>query len=132
MGVRQNNKSSVDNAHLDERRQRSGRCERFGGAHAGAENLPTDGLRLEPARKTFEETFEQLSPLQRLLLARRLGYESFDSLLAASTVVTLSDGSAWWLSADRHGEWTAWNLCTLGLQDGRKSGETFVADQNAG
>ena len=131
MGGRQDSKS-VDNAHLDERWQRSCRREHSGAAHVGSQDLPTTEHRPAPAMQTFEETFEQLSPLQKLLLARQLGYESFDSLLAASTVVTLSDGSAWWLSADRHGEWTAWNLCNLGSQDGRRSGETFVADQNGG
>ncbi len=64
-------------------------------------------------QETLQRTFEHLSSLQKLLLARQLGYDSFSSMLAASTVVTLSDGSAWWLTADRYGAWTAWNLCRI-------------------
>jgi len=69
----------------------------------------------EVAKATLENTFSQLSPLQKLLLSRRLGYDSFNNMLAASTVATLSDGSSWWLTADRDGAWTAWNLCQLEL-----------------
>ncbi len=77
----------------------------------------------EVAKATLDKTFGQLSPLQKLLLSRRLGYDSFNGMLAASTIATLSDGSSWWLTADRQGAWTAWNLCQLdfrncGLNDG--------------
>lgn len=65
------------------------------------------------AAQALDEKFGQLSTLQKLLLARQLGYDSFDSMLAASTVVSLSDGSTWWLTADRFGGRTAWNLCQL-------------------
>jgi hypothetical protein len=76
---------------------------------AVAQNLPSsDGAAL-----AVDEKFGQLSTLQKLLLARQLGYDSFDSMLAASTVVSLSDGSTWWLTADRFGGRTAWNLCQL-------------------
>jgi hypothetical protein len=64
----------------------------------------------------LDEKFSQLSTVQKLLLARQLGYDSFDSMLAASTVVSLSDGSTWWLTADRFGGRTAWNLCQLPFQ----------------
>jgi hypothetical protein len=67
----------------------------------------------KPTEQMLEATFEQLSDSQKVLLARQLGYESFRSMVAASTIVTLSDGSVWWLTADRYGGWTAWNLCTL-------------------
>jgi hypothetical protein len=65
------------------------------------------------AALALNEKFSQLSTLQKLLLARQLGFESFDSMLAASTVVSLSDGSTWWLTADRFGGRIAWNLCQL-------------------
>jgi hypothetical protein len=67
------------------------------------------------AKARLKKTFSRLSPLQKLLLARQLGYDSFSSMLAASTVATLSDGSSWWLTADRYGAWTAWNLCQLDI-----------------
>jgi hypothetical protein len=68
------------------------------------------------AAQALDDKFGQLSTLQKLLLARQLGYDSFDSMLAASTVVSLSDGSTWWLTADRFGGRTAWNLCQLEFQ----------------
>jgi hypothetical protein len=56
---------------------------------------------------------EHLTHAQKSQLGRQFGYPSFDSMLAASRVVTLSDGSAWWLTNDRGGGWTAWKLCAL-------------------
>jgi hypothetical protein len=67
----------------------------------------------ESAPPALDEKFRQLSPLQKLLLARQLGYDSFSSMLAASTIVSLSDGSTWWVTADQYGGRTAWNLCQL-------------------
>src|SRR5436309_13682271 len=69
--------------------------------------------RSDDAARALDEKLGQLSTVQKLLLARQLGYDSFDSMLAASTVVSLSDGSTWWLTADRFGGRTAWNLCQL-------------------
>jgi hypothetical protein len=63
--------------------------------------------------RQFEEHFGGLSSSQKTKLAHQLGHESFESLLAASRVVTLSDGSQWWFTADRNGAWTAWNLCPI-------------------
>jgi hypothetical protein len=81
-------------------------------------------------QQMLEDAFEQLSSAQKLLLARQLGYDSFDNMLAASRAVTLSDGSAWWLTADRNGAWTAWNLCTLGLPLNNPATDgTCAADQ---
>ena len=57
---------------------------------AVANKQSSDGASLE-----LDQKFGQLSSLQRLLLARQLGYDSFDSMIAASTVVSLSDGSTW-------------------------------------
>jgi hypothetical protein len=67
----------------------------------------------ERTKQALEETFKRVSLSQKTLLARQLGFESFDGLVAASTVATLSDGSRWWLTADRFGAWMAWNLCAL-------------------
>jgi len=72
----------------------------------------------ELVQQTLQKTFEELSSPQKLRLARQLGYDSYNNMLAASTVVTLSDGSAWWLTADRYGAWTAWNLCRLNFSRG--------------
>ena len=59
------------------------------------------------------EVFEQLTSQQKLLLAH--SWVTILSIVcAASTVVTLSDGSKWWVTADRYGVWTAWNLCVIG------------------
>jgi hypothetical protein len=57
------------------------------------------------------QKFAGLSPLTKLQLARQLGYGSFDQMLEASRMITLPDGSSWWLTADRYGAWAAWNLC---------------------
>jgi hypothetical protein len=57
--------------------------------------------------------FAHLPASQKERLARQLGYDSFDRLLQASKVVTLSDGSTWWLTADRNGVVTPWNFCAL-------------------
>jgi len=85
---------------------------------AGRQSLLNGRCSPKRAKEKLEHTFEQLSPLQKLVLARQLGYESFDSMIIASTVVVLSDGSAWWLTADRAGAWTAWNLCALEFPPG--------------
>src|SRR6478672_7566735 len=66
-----------------------------------------------PATKLLESSFEHLSVSQKEMLARQLGHASFSELLQASKVVTLSDGSRWWMTADRNGALTAWNLCAL-------------------
>jgi hypothetical protein len=76
-------------------------------------NLLAGACSSEVAKATLEKTFDRLSSLQKLLLSQQFGYESFSSMLAASTVATLSDGSSWWLTTDRYGAWTAWNLCHL-------------------
>jgi hypothetical protein len=81
----------------------------------------------EQAKRNLGKTFEQLSPLQKLMLARQLGYASFGSMLAASTVVTLSDGSAWWLTADRYGAWTAWNLCNIEFPESGRTNDEIGA-----
>ena len=78
----------------------------------------------ELAKQTLEESFKQVSPSQKMLLARQLGFESFAGLAAASTVVTLSDGSRWWLTADRFGAWTTWNLCALEFPPSNDASET--------
>lgn len=75
----------------------------------------------EVAKATLEKTFSGLSSLQKLLLSRQFGYDSFNNMVAASTVATLSDGSSWWLTADRYGAWTAWNLCQLDIPHGAAS-----------
>jgi hypothetical protein len=82
-------------------------------APSPALSLLTAACSSEVTKATLEKTFGGLSPLQKLLLSRQFGYDSFSSMLAASTVATLSDGSSWWLTADRFGAWTAWNLCQL-------------------
>jgi hypothetical protein len=45
--------------------------------------------------------------------SRGNGYPSIDALSAGSTFVKLSDGATWWLTKDRSGNWTAWNLCAV-------------------
>jgi hypothetical protein len=81
-------------------------------ARGGRNPLKTLDSPVQPKSRT-NEAFAQLSASQKDVLARQLGYDSFDRLLQASTVVTLSDGSVWWMTADRNGAWTAWNLCAL-------------------
>jgi hypothetical protein len=71
---------------------------------AGTIDLATDGLR---------STVEPLAPDQKCRIARRLGYESWDALIAASMVMMLDDGSAWCLTPDRSGAWVAWNVCAF-------------------
>jgi len=89
-----------------------------------------DECSAELTAERLEKKFEQLSTLQKLQLARRLGYDSFGSMLAASTVLTLSDGSAWWLTADRNGAQTAWNLCRIECpQQDRANDEASVCCQ---
>jgi hypothetical protein len=65
------------------------------------------------ASEALEKSFEHVPALQKLLLAQQLGYESFSSMLAASTLLRLSDGSTWWLTADRNGVWMVWNHCSI-------------------
>ncbi len=76
------------------------------------------------AMHSLESSFEYLSVSQKEMLARQLGYESFDALLKASKMVTLSDGSMWWMTADRNGVLTAWNLCPLESSPPPQPGET--------
>src|SRR4051812_30535948 len=80
-------------------------------SHAPELSLLSAACSSEITKAMLKKTFGRLSPLQKLLLSRQLGYDSFSSMLDASTVATLSDGSSWWLTADRLGAWTAWNLC---------------------
>jgi hypothetical protein len=79
-------------------------------------------------REPLEEpTFAHLPASQKEKLARQLGYESFDRLLQASKVVTLSDGSTWWLTADRNGVLTPWNLCALESPPTAQANETLAS-----
>jgi len=74
----------------------------------------------------LKSALDQIPESQKDLLARQLGHDSFEAVLQASTVVTLSDGSTWWITADRNGAWTAWNLCTLPIAPAAEAGETAV------
>ena len=65
------------------------------------------------AAAEWEFALAHISASEKQLVAQQLGYDSFESLLASSTILTLSDGSKWWVTADRHGSWTAWNLCSI-------------------
>jgi hypothetical protein len=56
---------------------------------------------------------DALSERHRRELARNLGRNSFDAMLADSTVMTLSDGSAWWLTSDQSGGYVAWNFIAI-------------------
>ncbi len=66
-----------------------------------------------PPAEVLQSTLEALSPTQQRQLARQLGYDSFESLLAASMVMMPDDRSAWCLTPDRCGAWAAWNVCAL-------------------
>ena len=70
---------------------------------------------VELAKEALESTVEPLSTSQKQELAKQLGYESFDDLLAASNVMTLSDGSTWCLTADRSGAWLVWNVYAVDI-----------------
>jgi hypothetical protein len=90
-------------------------------SHAAELSILSAACSSEITKATLKKTFGRLSPSQKLVLSRQLGYDSFSNMLAASTVATLSDGSSWWLTADRYGAWTAWNLCQLDFQYGGES-----------
>jgi hypothetical protein len=66
-----------------------------------------------PPAEALQSKLAALSPSQQGRLARQLGYDSFESLLAASMVMLLDDRSAWCLTPDRCGAWTAWNVCAI-------------------
>ena len=51
----------------------------------------------------------------RKALAKALGFESYDSLLAASQHVNSNDGLAWYLTSLPDGSWAAWNDVQLHL-----------------
>jgi hypothetical protein len=74
-------------------------------------------------RHSLKAALEQLSPIQKRELAKQLGYESFESLLAASHVIVLADGSDWCLTRDICGGWMAWNVCTIDLRRRNRSDE---------
>lgn len=67
------------------------------------------------AKETLKSTVEPLSATQQQEVAKQLGYQSFEDLLAASMVMTLADGSAWCLTRDRSGAWTPWNVYAIDL-----------------
>ena len=69
---------------------------------------------IEVASDGLLSMVERLAPNHKRQLSRRLGYESFEALLAASMVMTLGDGSAWCLTLDRSGAWAAWNVYAIG------------------
>jgi hypothetical protein len=126
-----NNKSAENSRPTSARRQAAGivpPAPRF----ARRRQLARDGkTSTKSAKRLLEEAFEQLSSPQKSMLAHQLGYDSFAGVLAASTVVTLSDGSAWWLTADRNGSWTAWNLCSIGFSQGCQTSDgDFEAERN--
>lgn len=114
-------KSVADEAHQGRRTNHAQRV------NSNAQNVIAAATSRKHSRAVLEKTFEPLSPLQKRLLARRLGHASFGSLLAASSVVTLSDGSAWWLTADRNGAWTAWNLCNIESPNDAKTSDEMPA-----
>ncbi|MEX2308926.1 MAG: hypothetical protein WD738_15100 [Pirellulales bacterium] len=70
---------------------------------------------IELANEALKSTVDPLSGTQKKEVAKQLGYESFEALLAASMVMTLGDGSAWCLTRDRSGAWAAWNVCAIDL-----------------
>ena len=78
--------------------------------------LATPTRRKRAKTKQFlDANIQRLTARQKQRLAKRLGYESFDNVIAASTVLTLSDGSSWWLTVDLIGRRTAWNLCAISV-----------------
>jgi hypothetical protein len=89
-----------------------------------SQNAETQIQAPTPAKNLLESSFEHLSASQKEMLARQLGHASFDALVKASKVVTLSDGSIWWMTADRNGALTAWNLCALQGAPSAQTGDT--------
>lgn len=83
------------------------------------------------AKELLDPNIEQLSATQKERLARQLGYDSVDSMIAASTVVTLSDGAAWWLTIDRFGSWAVWNLCPIDPRPGSQAARSVSAKKAA-
>jgi len=72
------------------------------------------------ANESFCEIVNLLSEDKKIVLARQLGYVSIQALLARSSMIALSDGSAWCLTVDRLGASTAWNICAVGLEHNLK------------
>lgn len=80
--------------------------------------------------KMLEASIEQLTTTQKEQLARQLGYPSIETMIAGSSFVTLADGSTWWLTKDRFGSWTAWNLCAFEAElQARELGERRLETQ---
>lgn len=79
------------------------------------------------ASGALQSTVEPLSAVQKQELARQLGYDSFEALLAASTVLTLQDGSGWCLTRDRSGAWAAWNVYAIDLPSRNRTREEALA-----
>jgi hypothetical protein len=81
---------------------------------------------VEVAKEALKSTVEPLTALQKHEVAKQLGYDSFEALIAASMVVTLEDGSAWCFTRDRSGAWTPWNVCALDLPAQFKTKEEAI------
>jgi hypothetical protein len=73
------------------------------------------GRKRAKTKQFLDANIQRLTARQKQRLAQRLGYESFDNVIAASTVITLSDGSSWWLTVDLIGRRTAWNLFAISV-----------------
>ncbi len=88
-------------------------------AGASSSEAPTFGKisgSIERTTEALQSTVELLSSAQKHELARQFGYDSLESLIAASSVMTLSDGSAWCLTANPSGAWTIWNVCAIDMR----------------
>jgi hypothetical protein len=109
------NRSKSVRVSSNNRAANDGHSDKLENGSACSGNSAQAELAAAAEKRLLEESFEQLSSSQKSLLARQLGYDSFANLLAASKIVTLSDGSTWWLTADRFGAWTAWNCCAIGM-----------------
>jgi hypothetical protein len=79
------------------------------------------------AEDTLQSKIKRLTASQKRAIARQLGYDSSDALLAASMVMTLGDGSAWCLTLDRSGIWAAWNVYAIDLPRRSKTQEKAPA-----
>jgi hypothetical protein len=112
--------STNENSSNREHSQQSPGTDRWSSHEHVADSVVAEAQKLvnlagsvELAKESLKATLEPLPQAQQVGLAKQFGYDTFEELLAASTVISLADKSIWCVTTDRSGRWAVWNLYAI-------------------
>lgn len=108
--------AAESNDHLPGKRPERSAAEQWTHHEHVADPVVSEAQRLvnlagsvELAKQSLNAATEPLSAADQAELAVQLGYDSYESLLAASTVVVGADNSVWCITQDRNRQWVVWD-----------------------